>query len=156
MSKWFKLQASLRAYVSKYRLGIRGVRPFGSNKNLKSNRKGQGARLRATVPGVATTISPLERVFEKTKKWFKQEREHGHEVRGTTLNMRLLYLLEAERDRELVLKQCESPEHLPYVLAACREKLHFSRSSIPRSDSRLESRTSFVRELERSLEVDRG
>ena len=58
-------------------------------------------------------------------EWFRGEREHGHEVRAKTINMRLKYELEYERDKELVLKQLNQPEHLPHVLQAAREKLQY-------------------------------
>ena len=51
--------------VAKRRLGLRGLRVFGSTAPTSYKRVGQGCRTRVTVPGVATKLKPLERVYQR-------------------------------------------------------------------------------------------
>jgi len=123
--KWAESKVALQEFVARRRLGLRGLRPFGSKKPLQDCSRCSGARVRPDAAGQPSPMRPLERVMARLHQWFNQEREYRHEVRGKILNTRLKYELEYERDRELVLEQHKSPEHLPYVLQACQEKLSF-------------------------------
>ena len=123
--KWAESKVGLQEFVARRRVGLRGLRPFGSKKPLQDCSRCSGARVRPDTAGQVSPIRPLERVMARLHPWFNQEREYRHEVRGKILNTRLKYELEYEGDRELVFEQHNSPEHLPYVLQACQEKLSF-------------------------------
>ena len=66
--------------------------------------KAQGARLQCEVPGEATAKCPLEGVLHRLERWYKRERERGHEVQRKTIITQLKYELEFERDKQLVLE----------------------------------------------------
>ena len=91
IKKWHELKTALAEVVSRLRLGLRGLRPFGSRKPLSEIKKCTGARLRVNVPGVATKQRPLETVMHRVHLWFNNEREHRQEVREKTLLTRLKY-----------------------------------------------------------------
>ena len=131
--KWFELRIALQEVVARRRLGIRGLRPFGSKKPVTECSRSSGSRLRVGTPGVATKQRPLERVFHRLERWFKNEREHRNEIRTRHLSTRLKYELEFERDRELVLQEQSSEKFLDFVLEATQTKLSwFQLSSITR------------------------
>ena len=125
IKNWISLEATLREYVAKHRLGERGLRVFGSNERTSKKSQAQGCRIRVQEPGVASRGHPLERVYGRLRKRFELGREYNSEVRGKAINTRLLYELEYERDKEMVLAELKRPEHLEYVLDATREKLSF-------------------------------
>ena len=122
--KWLELKPALEAFVAKSRVGLHGLRPFGSN--LPKTAKGslsKGARLRAET-SEPTKQQPLNGVLHRLKVWFNKERyDYNHEVRERHVNLRLKVEMEAERDRQAVLKAELHRTHNPAVLKACEEKL---------------------------------
>ncbi len=52
-----------------------------------------------------TEQKPLQIVYERLKHWLNNERQHGHEVRTRILTQQLIFELEYERDKQLVLQQ---------------------------------------------------
>jgi transcriptional regulator NrdR family protein len=66
-----------------------------------------GARITKKSRETATQLRPLAKVFEEVKKWLNNE--HGHEVRAKTIAQQIMYQLEYERDKQLVLQQHASP-----------------------------------------------
>ena len=130
IKRWVEIEASLKEHVAKFRLGEHGLRVFGSREaTSKKESLGRGCTLRVANPGVPTPQQPLERVYSRLKAWMDLEREFNSEVRGRSLNTRVLYELEYERDRELVLEQNNDPEYKPYVLEAAREKISYMQVS---------------------------
>ena len=123
VSKWIELKTAFQECVSRLRLGLRGLRPFGSTRSLRELRHGRGARVRVLVPGVANKQRPLETAMHKLHQWFNSEREHRHEVREKTILTRLKYELEYERDKQLVLQQHEAPEFNPWALKGIQQRL---------------------------------
>ena len=139
VARWYDQKPAFLEFVSKARLGKHGLRPWGSKTSLMGKRtKTLGRRLTHHVRGVASVQRPLDEVMERLERWLKDERQHRHEVRVKTLTTRLMYELEYERDRQLVLQQHESKDFKPFVLEKCREKLAFmqimkpSRKPMPR------------------------
>ena len=123
---WIKKEDELRGLIAKHRLGIRGVRAFGSWAPTSHKRVGSGKRIQKPLAENETAPNkPLERVYQRLGKWFREEREYGHEVRSSAIRTRLMYELEYERDKELVLQQHGSTEFRAYVLEAAKNKLAF-------------------------------
>ena len=126
IQSWFEKEDKLRELISKHRLGKRGVRAFGSWAPTSTKRVGTGKRLQKPMKdGEVAPNRPLERVYQRLTKWFREEREYGHEVRGATIRTRVLYELEYERDCELVKQQTGDTSFRPYVLDAARDKLSY-------------------------------
>ena len=123
VSKWVEQKQAYEELVARLRLGRRGLRPFGSTEKVSSKSGNQGARIRVDIAGVATKQRPLEAVMHRFHKWFNNERDHRHEVREKTILTRLKYELEYERDKQLVLREHESKEFLPWTLEACQTRL---------------------------------
>ena len=120
--KWIEVKTALEGLVARLRLGTRGLRPFGSTRALREISGNQGSRLRVNVPGVATKQRPLEAVMHRVHQWFCKEREHRHEVREKTILTRLKFELEYERDKQIVLRDHESEEFLPWSLEVCQSR----------------------------------
>ena len=124
--KWHKIKDKIKRFVIKARVGLHGLRPFGSN--LPVTQKGstsQGARLREET-NEPTKQQPLNGVFARLRAWFDKERnEYNKEVREKHVNERLKAELELERDKQTVLKQLERPNFNQTVLTACKEKLEW-------------------------------
>ncbi len=78
-----------------------------------------------------TKEKPLQLVYERLKLWLNNERQHGHEVRTRILTQQLIFELEYERDKQLVLQQTASDEFFEQTLEACRKKLAFLRVLSP-------------------------
>ena len=120
---WYSLKPIMISTIAKLRLGVRGVRPFGSNKNLTQCKRNKGARIQQATPGKVTKQRPLEAVMDRLEKWFKREREYNHEVRKKTILTHLKGLLEQERDIQLVKQQETTRGFDPISLRACQERL---------------------------------
>ena len=122
---WYSLKPIMVSTIAKLRLGVRGLRPFGSNKKLTECKRNKGARIQQTIPGKVTKQRPLEAVMYRLEKWFKREREYNHEVRKKTILTHLKGLLEQERDIQLVKQQAPTASWTfePISLRACQERL---------------------------------
>jgi hypothetical protein len=107
------------------------LRAFGSRAPTSSRSKSQGRRLQHAEIGVATVAKPLEAVYLRLERWFNKEREYNHEVRTKTLTMRLIFEIEYERDKQLVLREHESKLFKSFVFNACVEKLSFLTLTLP-------------------------
>ena len=108
--------------MAKARLGVHGLRAHGVRTTPRGSRS-QGARLRKTTAGVATPKSPLEGVLSRLEKWFKREREHGHEVKRKTILTRLTHELEFERDKQQTLCSLGHKDFNPEVLSRATKRL---------------------------------
>ena len=122
---WFALKPIFIQTIAKLRLGVRGIRPFGSTKKATAcaGHRNKGARIQQVVPGKTTPQRPLEAVMFKLEKWFKKEREHNHEVRKKTILTQLKMQLECERDIQLVKQETECETFSATSLRACQERL---------------------------------
>jgi hypothetical protein len=109
-------KALYQAFVTSQRLGLNGVRPFGSRGSVQ--RQGQGARIRT-----ADSNPGLSRVFAAVRTWFEKERRHGHEIKNWHIRTRFLLQLETEIGRQTVLHQMGSDKYSEKVLEACRTRL---------------------------------
>ena len=99
VSKWFQGRVELKEFISSRRLGLKGIRPFGSTKALTHfGHEGQGARIPRTDPAENKKI-PLGQLFIKVKKWFENERTHNTEVKRMNILQRVKYQMEFDRDR---------------------------------------------------------
>ena len=123
--RWAKVKSRIMAAVARLRLGLRGLKPFGSNaKTATSNHnQNQGARLRESRTGIPSKVQPLEAVMHRVKAWLDNERAHGHEVRKKTILTRLKYELEFEVDRQIVLQEHKSPSFSPFALRSSQARL---------------------------------
>ena len=123
--KWADKKQEFEQFVAKHRLGKHGLRPCGvRGKNVFAS-KCLGARICRKSRETATLLRPLAKVFEQVKKWLNNERTHGHEVRTKTITQQLMYQLEYERDKQLVLQQHASPHFFEPTLRACQRKLAY-------------------------------
>ena len=123
VQKWVEHKIAYQEIVTRLRLGVGGLRPFGSRRSLRDHSKMVGARLRVWVPGVPCKSKPLERVMFKLKKWFDEERAFRHEMRQKVILTRLKYELEYERDRQLVLRDHGDEQFEPFVLEPVQKRL---------------------------------
>ena len=125
ISRWFKVKAKLMEAVARLRLGTRGLRPFGSRSatSTLNHHANVGARLRESRTGIPSKQQPLEAVMARVKKWFDNERAHGHEVRRKPILTRLKYELEYEVDRHIVLQEQDSPSFSPFALRSSQKRL---------------------------------
>ena len=134
---WAKKKASLLEFVGKNKIVASGLRPCGAaieshHAPGRHKRKAVGARFSNNAdPWQATANKPLAEVYKRVKCWVKMEREHGHEVRTRIFSQRLLFELECERDRQLVLQEHNSKHFKSKTLEFCREKLSFMRVLSP-------------------------
>jgi len=112
--------------VVSQRLGIHGLRPFGSNKVInKLERKGQGSRINK-VALENDKKSPLKKTFLKVKAWIDKERSFKHEIRRRHILQRLKYEMEFERDQQLIFLDHNDPAYRPWYLKALQKRLvHF-------------------------------
>ena len=132
--RWATRKPMYEAFVAKHRLGMHGLRPCGLrgyNLFLGGRNKGQGARITAIGEDQPTKHKPLQLVYERLKLWLNNERQHGHEVSTRILTQQLIFELEYERDKQLVLQQTASNEFFEQTLEACRKKLAFLRVLSP-------------------------
>ena len=123
--EWVGKKALFEHFVASTRVGLRGLRPFGSHRSARECQGGHGSRLHEIHPKEPTTLQPLNRVLWRIKCWFENEREHGNEVRGKHITQRTLTELQAESDKQLVLQDQAPEKYEPQVHAACRVKLDF-------------------------------
>ena len=125
LMKWFAQKALIEHFVATMRAGIHGLRPFGSSRATSYGSQSSGARLHELYPKEPTTLQPLNKVLWDLKVWFEQEREYNNEVRGKHFVRRLIFLMQAEQDKQTVLCELASEHYKASVLAACRQKLEF-------------------------------
>ena len=125
IARWVKIKPKLMQAVARLRLGKKGLRPFGSRArtSYQNHNKAMGARIRETRTGISSKQSPLEGVMARLKKWFDEERAHGHEVRNSTINTRLKFELEYEVDKQLVLQEHKSENFCAHALRASQRRL---------------------------------
>ena len=124
---WAEKRPLYEEFVATMRVGVRGLRPFGSTTPTSYRSQGQGARLHEQCPKEPTSMQPLNAVLWSVKRWFEDEREHGNEVRGKHITQRTLTEIQLEQDKQLVLQNQESESYNESVHAACRVKLEFLR-----------------------------
>jgi hypothetical protein len=124
IERWFKQKTHFEDFIASNHLGKHGIRPCGSRGRNVFAKDGLGARISLAPRDTPTTRRPLAAVWAEIRKWLNTEREHGHEVRMKTITQRVLYQLEYERDRQLVLSQHNSESYFEQTLRACRGKLH--------------------------------
>ena len=123
---WVAKVDAFREYIATHRIGKYSLRPFGSNRPTSYGSSGKGCRIRIdSTPDQPSVQQPLKGVFHSVKQWFNGEREHNNEVRVRHIRQRLLFTMEAERDRQLVLQQHGSEKFNIRVLTACQQKLSF-------------------------------
>lgn len=128
--KWWDLRTAMQEFLASRRVGVHGVRPFGSTAPLCRSSKSQGARL-SKVTDEPISKQPLNKVLLQVKRWFDNERERNHEVRSRHIAQRVKYQIEYERDRQMVLQQVGSPKFNELVLQSCEHKLSFLRVHDP-------------------------
>ena len=102
---WFERKTEYLDMVVGQRLGVHGLRPFGSNKVInKLKSKAKGSRMRKAAAD-NDKKSPLKKVFLKIKDWIDKERSFKHDIRKRHILQRLKYEMEFERDRQLILQE---------------------------------------------------
>ena len=102
--KWWGMKVELAKFVATRRLGLRGLRPWGSHKPLAHFLPGQGARLSKLLPENNKSQQLLQ-CFLKVRVWFENERRFNTEVRQRHIVQRLKFQMEFEKDRQVVLHQ---------------------------------------------------
>ena len=109
-------------FVAKSRIGVHGLRPFGSNQHwAEVGSRAQGSRLRGPV---SVKQQPLKFVFQRIRKWFFRERKYGHEVKNHQLISRLNLELRTEIGRQQVLQSLGSNDFKAKTLAAAQHRLN--------------------------------
>ena len=109
----------LQTFVTNQRLGLTGLRPFGSHGPAMGS-SSLGARMRTEI---SQTQQPLKPVFQRCKQWFHRERKYGHEVKIHQLVTRLRLELMSEIGRQQVLQERQSPDFFEKTLLACQDRL---------------------------------
>ena len=120
---WFERKTEYLDMVVGQRLGVHGLRPFGSNKVInKLKSKAKGSRMRKAAAD-NDKKSPLKKVFLKIKGWIDKERSFKHEIRRRHILQRLKYEMEFERDRQLILQEHNDPAYKPWYHKALSYRL---------------------------------
>ena len=128
--EWQKIKKQLEQVVATLRLGKNGLRACGRRPGrCLDHRVSQGARLSTVKPGEVTAKRPLEGVMSRLEKWFKLERQYGHEVRRKTIIQRLKVELEYERDLHQVYKETGNEKYNPKTLERAIARLNTFRVS---------------------------
>ena len=73
VDKWFKTELELRQFVATSRVGVHGLRAFGSRAPTTCKSKAQGRRLQHAEIGVSTVAKPLEAMYHRLEIWFNKE-----------------------------------------------------------------------------------
>ena len=129
--RWYENRNQLKEFVAKSKLGKHGLRPCGvRGKNIYA-KMSSGARIQKQDEKSLIARIPLYKVYERVKAWVREERVHGHEIRVKMISQRLLFEMEYERDKQLVLQQHESELFNPKVLEEARRKLAWFRVLAP-------------------------
>ena len=120
---WFERNTEYLDMVIGQRLGVHGLRPFGSNKDInKLTSKAKGSRINK-VAANNDKKSSLKQVFLKIKDWIDKERSFKHEIRRRHILQRLKYEMEFERDRQLILQEHNDVAYKPWYHKALSYRL---------------------------------
>ena len=97
--------------------------PAGALGPRAAARSLKAKRIMSFEPGKYSIVRKLEPALYQLHKWFINERAHDNEVRRRSIATRLLYIMEQERDKQLVLEQHGNTEFNQDYLVALQDKL---------------------------------
>ena len=123
MMGWHQRQGEFHLFIAKNRLGIHGLRPFGSRLAItKKHTCSSGARM-PRPDRDKSNQQPLTIVFSKVSKWLAKERLYGKEARNRRIMSRFHRELQTEKGRQDVLRDQFSPNYNDKVLDAVTRRL---------------------------------
>jgi hypothetical protein len=134
--RWYEKRDQLKNFVAKAKLGKHGLRPCGVRGKNVYAKTSAGARVQKDDEKSIIARIPLYTVYERIKAWIREERVHGHEIRLHMISQKMLFEMEYERDKQLVLQQHGSPLFNEKVLEAVRRKLSWWRVISPSDKQR--------------------
>ncbi len=89
--QWYKRREEFESEFSRLRLGLHGIRPFGSRQSgVQRPSVSKGCRLRGSKENYQSGV------FRHLKQWFEAERMYGHTVSRSLLKEFYLRFLERE------------------------------------------------------------
>ena len=113
---WLAQKTELVQAMAKLRVGLTGLRPFGSNQAMsKRKSKSQGMRIAGGTRGSSKKV-PLQHIYTKVEQWIQANFSARVEVRTSHILTRFELLLAQECARQQVFQQQGKPESQERVL----------------------------------------
>ena len=124
MIKCWKARNKLIQLISRLRIGVHGLRPFGSSlAKTKQGNQYMGCRVRQTNSKLACKSIPLQGVYHRVKLWFKHQCTHGFEPRKRSMVTRFELELATEIGVQRALERLKPDCFQAYVLNAAKYRL---------------------------------